>query len=216
MASFAVAAPPVMSAVASAVRCTRRRPRPARTSSSASTDRPRSADCGGSCTHAWVAARWGRRSSTSPATIRKATIAGVYYQESSIYGAALGDIKQLGFHYVADDEDLGPGNLSLNIPIDEDGDGVSPTQYAVHRRFYCPGTDGVVEHPEDDECGIWYVPASVQYENWDAFVEALEEFPDALVATDELRVHHRRAHAGRRPGHVSRQRGEDRQARPVT
>jgi hypothetical protein len=106
--------------------------------------------------------------------------AGVYYQESSIHGAALGDVKQLGFHYTANDSALGPGNLSLNIPIDEDGDGVTE-QYAFIDVFYCPGTDGVVDALHDEECGIWY--DGVQYENWDAFVD---EYPDALIATDNF------------------------------
>lgn len=106
--------------------------------------------------------------------------AGVYYQESSIFGAALGDIKQLGYHYVADDDEIVPGNLSLNIPIDEDGDGVTEA-YAFIDAFYCPGSDGVVDALHDEECGIWY--NNVQYDNWDAFVAA---FPDALVATDNF------------------------------
>ena len=108
------------------------------------------------------------------------SFAGVYYQESSIFGAPLGDIKQLGFHYIATDDDIVPGNLSLNIPIDEDGDGVTE-QYAFIDVFYCPGSDGVVDALHDEECGIWY--DGVQYENWDAFVEA---FPDALIATDNF------------------------------
>lgn len=106
--------------------------------------------------------------------------AGVYYQESSIFGSALGDLRQLGFHYIANDDAIVPGNLSLNIPIDEDGDGTTEA-YAFIDVFYCPGSDGVVDALHDDECGIWY--NSVQYENWDAFVDA---FPDALVATDNF------------------------------
>ena len=115
-------------------------------------------------------------SSTDP----QGDYAGVYYAESSIFGAALGDIDRLGFHYVATDDAIAPGNLSLNIPIDENGDGVTE-QYAFIDVFYCPGSDGVVDAIEDDECGIWY--AGVQYSNWDAFVDA---FPDALVATDNF------------------------------
>jgi len=117
--------------------------------------------------------------------------AGVYYEQSSIYGGELGDIRQLGYHYVATDEDLGPGNLSLNIPIDEDGDGVfdldpmTGEAYAFIDAFYCPGTDGVVDILHDEECGIWY--RNVEYPNWDAFVEFMETtHPDALVAVDQL------------------------------
>lgn len=106
--------------------------------------------------------------------------AGVYFAESSIFGSALDDIDQLGFHYIATDDAIAPGNLSLNLPIDENGDGVTE-QYAFIDAYYCPGSDGVVDAIHDDECGIWY--AGVQYENWDAFVDA---YPDALVATDNF------------------------------
>jgi hypothetical protein len=104
--------------------------------------------------------------------------AGVYYQEGSIYGATLDSIRQLGFHYIANDDEILPGNLSLNIPIDEDGDG-SYEAYAFIDVYYCPGTDGVVDAINDEECVIYY--NGLPYENWDALVEA---FPDALVATD--------------------------------
>ena len=106
--------------------------------------------------------------------------AGVYYQEGSIYGATLDSIKQLGFHYIATDDAIAPGNLSLNIPIDEDGDGDTEA-YAFIDIFYCPGTDGVVDAINDEECGIWY--NNVQYDNWDAFIAA---YPDALIATDNF------------------------------
>jgi len=120
------------------------------------------------------------------------SFAGVYYQESKIFGAALDDIKQLRFHYKATDDEIVEGNLSLNIPIDLDGDGAfepedaaNPEQYAKVDVFYCPGTDGVVDAIEDDECVILY--DGDEYENWDAFVEALvEEFPEARVATDRF------------------------------
>jgi hypothetical protein len=106
--------------------------------------------------------------------------AGVYYLEGSMYGGPLGAIKQLGYHYIADDDEIVPGNLSLNIPIDEDGDGVTEG-YAFIDAFYCPGSDGVVDVLHDEVCGIFYL--GVEYDNWDALVAA---FPDALVATDNF------------------------------
>ena len=113
--------------------------------------------------------------------------AGVYYLESSIYGAPLGDIKQLRFHYIATDDEIAFGNLALNIPIDANGDGVfdpDAESYASIDISLCPGTDGVVDAIEDDECVIFY--AGDEYENWAAFVDALEEAsPDAVVAAEE-------------------------------
>ena len=106
--------------------------------------------------------------------------AGVYYANGSIYGEPLADITHLGFHYVADDEDLTPGNLRISLPVDENGDGVTE-MFAFIDVFYCPGTDGVVDVINDEACGIWY--NDVQYANWDAFVAA---FPDALVADDNF------------------------------
>lgn len=104
--------------------------------------------------------------------------AGVRYAQSNIYGSALGDIRHLRFHYVANDDDLVEGNLVLNLPIDEDGDedtdGIATIDVAN-----CPGVDGVVNVIEDDACVILY--NGDEYDNWDAFVEA---FPDALIATD--------------------------------
>ena len=178
MASLAIAAPPVMSAGAApfaAPPLTAPGKNKLKCFDGPSEDAPQ----GGSCTMQGNGAKGPAIldvSSTDP----DGDYAGVYYQESSIHGTALGDIKQLGFHYIANDDELNPGNLSLNIPIDEDGDGVTE-QYAFIDVFYCPGTDGVVDALHDEECGIWY--DGVQYENWDALVE---EFPDALIATDNF------------------------------
>jgi len=178
MASLAAAAPPVTSA-ASAPFAAPPATAPGKNKLKCFDGPSEGAPQGGACTIQG-------RGAMGPATLDVSSTdpdgdyAGVYYQEGSIYGAELGDIKQLSFHYVANDDDLGPGNLSLNIPIDEDGDGTTE-QYAFIDVFYCPGTDGVVDAIEDDACGIWY--NSIQYTNWDAFVAA---FPDALIATDNF------------------------------
>jgi hypothetical protein len=178
MASLALAAPPVMSA-GSAPFASPPLTAPGKNKLKCFDGPSEGAPQGGSCTMQGNGAKGPAIldvSSTDP----DGDYAGVYYQESSIHGAALGDIRQLGFHYVASDSAIAPGNLSLNIPIDEDGDGVTE-QYAFIDVFYCPGTDGVVDALHDEECGIWY--DGVQYENWDALVD---EYPDALVATDNF------------------------------
>jgi hypothetical protein len=103
--------------------------------------------------------------------------AGVYTLESTVYGALLTDLTQLSYHYSASTTPL-PGNLSYNIPIDEDGNG-STDFYAFVDAFYCPGTNGVVNITTDAACGIW--AENVQYPNWAALLAA---YPGARVATD--------------------------------
>ncbi|MBX4192453.1 hypothetical protein KW798_03135 [Candidatus Parcubacteria bacterium] len=105
--------------------------------------------------------------------------AGVYTQESSIYGATLASLKQLSYHYTASITPQ-PGNLSYNIPIDTDGNG-STDGYAFVDAFYCPGTGGNVDIVNDPNCGIWL--NGVEYANWAALVAA---FPNAKVATDNF------------------------------
>jgi hypothetical protein len=103
--------------------------------------------------------------------------AGVYVPSSVVYGQKLSDVTQLSYHYAASITPL-PGDLSYNIPIDENGDGTTEG-YAFVDAYYCPGTDGVVNITTDVNCGIWY--QGVEYANWAAFVAA---FPDARIATD--------------------------------
>jgi hypothetical protein len=178
MASLAVAAPPVTS-VGSAPFVTPPSTAPGKNKLKCFDGPSEGAPQGGSCTLTG-------RGAMGPAVLDVSSTdpdgdyAGVYYQEGSIYGSALEDITQLGYHYVAADDAIVPGNLSLNIPIDEDGDGDTEA-YAFIDAYYCPGVDGVVDVIEDDACGIWY--NNVQYANWSAFVDAS---PDAQVATDNF------------------------------
>ncbi len=102
---------------------------------------------------------------------------GVYVLESTIYGMALSDITQLSYNYSGNLAPQ-PGNLSLNVPIDTDGDGVTDG-YAFIDAFYCPGVDGHVDIVNDADCGIFY--NGVEYDNWAALVAGL---PGAQVATD--------------------------------
>ena len=184
MASLAVAAPPVMG-VEAAPFAAPPATAPGKNKLECFDGESEGTDLGGDC-------RRIGRGAMGPAILDltaddpEGSFAGVYYLESSIFGAELGEIEQLGYHYVATDDEIVPGNLSLNIPIDENGDGefdVLAEAYAFIDAYYCPGTDGVVNAIEDDVCGIWY--RNVQYANWDAFVAAMATlYPNALVAED--------------------------------
>jgi hypothetical protein len=177
MASLAIAAPPVMS-VGAAPFAAPPLTAPGKNKLKCFDGPSEGAPQGGSCTMQGRGAMGPAildNSSTDP----DGDYSGVYYTESSIYGSPLSSIKQLGYHWKGSIEPQ-PGNLSLNIPIDEDGDG-DTEGYAFVDAFYCPGTDGVVDVLNDEECGIFYL--GIEYANWDALVAA---FPDALVADDNF------------------------------
>jgi hypothetical protein len=102
---------------------------------------------------------------------------GVYYETNTINGMLLSSATSLGYTYSGNIAPL-PGDLSLNIHVDENGDGTTDA-YAYVDAFYCPGTAGVVDVINDPVCGIWY--KGMEYVNWSAFVSA---FPTAKFATD--------------------------------
>jgi len=103
--------------------------------------------------------------------------AGVFTNDSNLYGQPLGQVIQAGYQYSGTIAPQ-PGNLSYNIPIDTDGDGTT-NGYAFVDAFYCPGTNGNVDIVSDANCGIFL--NSVFYANWVALVAA---FPNGKVATD--------------------------------
>ena len=178
MASLAVAAPPIMGVESAPFGPPMNAP--GRNKLKCFDGPSEGTDLGGSC-------RIVGRGAMGPAILDltaddpEGSYAGVYYEDSPIYGMALEDIMVLSYNYVATDDALNPGNLSLNIPIDTDGDGDTEA-YAFIDAFYCPGTEGVVDVIEDEQCGIYYNGVDF-YENWDAFVAA---FPDAQIATDNF------------------------------
>ncbi|MDH3311433.1 MAG: hypothetical protein OEM95_12280 [Gammaproteobacteria bacterium] len=104
--------------------------------------------------------------------------AGVYTLESKLYDSLLTDITQVSYLYTGTIAPL-PGNLSYNIPIDTNGDGVT-NFYAFVDAFYCPGVDGVVDIINDPACGI-YEGGVTFHANWAAFLAAN---PGAKVAPD--------------------------------
>jgi len=117
-------------------------------------------------------------SSTSPT----GDYAGVSVPNDVLAGLRLSSITQIRYSYTGSIAPQ-PGNLSLNIPIDTNGDGTTEA-YAFVDAYYCPGTDGVVDVINDPACGIYYNGATF-YANWAAFVAA---YPDARVATDKSTI----------------------------
>lgn len=104
--------------------------------------------------------------------------AGVYIAESTLNGQLLTQVTQLGYTYSGTSVPR-PGNLSLNVPIDTNGDGTTDG-YAFIDAAYCAGTGGRVDVIHDASCGIYY-QGTTYYGSWAAFVMA---YPGAKVATD--------------------------------
>ena len=94
--------------------------------------------------------------------------AGVFIQNTTITGQTLGNITQLGYNYTGNISPL-PGDLSLNVPVDTNGDGLNDA-YLFIDAFYCPGTAGVVDVINDSVCGIFV--NGTEYANWAALVAA--------------------------------------------
>lgn len=106
--------------------------------------------------------------------------AGVYTNESTMYGATLSSLSQLSYHWSGNIAPT-PGNLSYNIPVDTNGDG-STDFYAFVDAFYCPGVNGVVDITTNPNCVI-YEGGVTPRANWAALVAAN---PGAKVATDNF------------------------------
>jgi len=93
---------------------------------------------------------------------------GVYIQNTTITGQTLGNITQLGYNYSGNISPL-PGNLSLNVPVDTDGNSMNDA-YLFIDAYYCPGNAGAVDVIHDAVCGIWV--NGIEYANWAALVAA--------------------------------------------
>jgi hypothetical protein len=117
-------------------------------------------------------------SSTNP----NGDYAGVYTLDSNLYGALLTDVTQLSYHYTGTIAPQ-PGNLSYNIPIDTNGDGLTDFYAFVDASddgLHCPGVNGVVDIVKDSACVI-YEGGVTPRANWAALLAAN---PGAKVATD--------------------------------
>lgn len=106
---------------------------------------------------------------------------GIYLPATSLSGAPLKKVTQLGYTYTSAGNVMPtPGSLSLNVPIDTDGNGATD-YYAFIDAAYCPGTGGVVDVIRDANCGIYL--NNNYYANWAALVAA---YPAAKIATDDV------------------------------
>lgn len=105
---------------------------------------------------------------SAPDTARDGDYAGVYVLSSTLNGAKVSSITQLGYQYTGTKTPT-PGELSLNLPIDTDGDATTTENYAYIDAAYCPGVSGVVDAIADPTCGVTY--ANQQFANWAAFVQ---------------------------------------------
>ena len=103
---------------------------------------------------------------------------GVYIQGSNLIGKNLANVGNLSYNY-SGNVTPGPGDLSLNVPVDVNGDG-NTDAYLFIDAAYCGGTGGHVDVINDANCGIYY-NGSVFYPNWAAVVAA---YPGATVTSD--------------------------------
>jgi hypothetical protein len=104
--------------------------------------------------------------------------AGVYTNDSTMYGQKLADVAMLSFTYAGSDP--GAGAPRFSVPIDTDGDGAI-NEWAYISAFYCNNGEGLVDAIRDQTCGI-YLQSGTYYANWAEMVAAL---PDAKIATDQ-------------------------------
>jgi|ERR1035437_1108053 hypothetical protein len=105
---------------------------------------------------------------------------GVYIANTTLSGQLLSKVTQLSYNYTGTTVPT-PGDLSLNVPLDTNNDGVTDL-YAFIDAAYDPGTGGRVDVIHDVVCGI-YVGGTDFYPNWAALVAA---HPTWKVATDAV------------------------------
>lgn len=103
--------------------------------------------------------------------------AGVYTEESTLYGQTLGEVRDLSFQYSGSPP--GAGAPRFSVPIDSDGDGVT-NQYAFISAFYCNNGAGLVDAIRNPNCTIW-MSDGTSYANWAAMATAL---PNARIGAD--------------------------------
>lgn len=106
--------------------------------------------------------------------------AGAYVANTHLDGQMLSSVTMLGYRYTGIKTPT-PTELSLNLPIDTNDDGVRDF-YAFIDAAYCGGATGYVNIVHDANCGI-YAGSTVFYANWAEFVAA---YPGAKVTRGEL------------------------------
>jgi hypothetical protein len=104
--------------------------------------------------------------------------AGVYTNDSTMYGQKLGEVTTLSFYYTGSAP--GAGAPRFSVPIDTDGDGAI-NEWAYISALYCNDGAGMVNAINYPTCGI-YLQGGGYYANWAAMVAAM---PNARIAIDQ-------------------------------
>jgi hypothetical protein len=103
---------------------------------------------------------------------------GVFVDNSTMYGTAIGDVSQLSFKYSGDAATAGSPRFS--IPIDTNGDGTTEF-FAFVSALTCNDGAGTVDVIHDSTCTIF--AGAETFDNWAAMVEA---HPDWTIADDNF------------------------------
>ncbi|HSG74777.1 MAG TPA: hypothetical protein VLA30_01410 [Burkholderiales bacterium] len=104
--------------------------------------------------------------------------AGIYTNDSTMYGRKLGDVSRLSFRYTGSSPTANSPRFSL--PIDKDGDGAFD-QWAFIHALDCNDGAGSVDAIINQKCPI-KLEGAATYDNWAALVAA---FPNARIARNQ-------------------------------
>lgn len=104
--------------------------------------------------------------------------AGIYTNDSTMYGRKLGDISRLSFRYIGSLPTANSPRFSL--PIDKDGNGAFE-QWAFIHALDCNDGAGLVDAISNQKCPI-QLEGAATYDNWAALIAA---FPNARIARNQ-------------------------------
>ncbi|MBI3342507.1 hypothetical protein HY024_05285 [Candidatus Curtissbacteria bacterium] len=111
--------------------------------------------------------------------------AAVFINNTTLSGQVLSKVTQLGYNYSGNISPL-PGDLSLNVPIDTNGDNKNDA-YLFIDAYYCPGVAGNVDVINNSNCGIYFNGVDF-YANWAAIVAAHSAWKVGTLPADDLSV----------------------------
>jgi hypothetical protein len=104
--------------------------------------------------------------------------AGIYTNDSTMYGRNLGDVSRLSFRHTGSPPTANSPRFSL--PIDKDGNGAFD-QWAFIHALGCNDGAGLVDAINNQICPI-QLEGAATYDNWAALVAA---FPNARIARNQ-------------------------------
>ena len=104
--------------------------------------------------------------------------AGIYTNDSTVYGQKLGDVSRLSFRHTGSPPTANSPRFSL--PIDKDGNGAFD-QWAFIHALHCTDSAGLVDAINNQTCPI-QLEGAATYDNWAALVAA---FPNARIARNQ-------------------------------